>query len=385
MNKGKSYIESLNNDDHLEKIILDNYKWKFALENSNIGVWDWNAETNEVFYSEESKKMIGFEDFEFGNSSEEWDKRVHKEDREAYYRDFNAHLNGELNFYKNEHRILCKDGTYKWILDRGKIVSRDNNGKPLRIIGTHADISKRKEIEEQLRTNLNLITNQNKRLHNFTHIVSHNLRTHIGNLENILEFYDQANSEDEKEEMINHLKTISKSLTDTITDLNGIISIKSKSDTQELNERVNIKSCVDKVIKSFDLDIQKSGVRINNSIREDIFLTTNVSYLESIIHNLISNGIKYRNNKHNSHISFLSKINKESIQLIISDNGIGIDLEKYGNQIFQLYQTFHGLKKVDSKGIGLYVTKTQVESIGATIDVFSKLNEGTSFTITFPK
>ena len=91
-----------------------------------------------------------------------------------------------------------------------------------------------------LKNNLQLITNQNNRLHNFTHIVSHNLKTHIGNFENLLEFYDDATSQEEKEELVTHLKTISESLTNTIVDLNDIISIKSKTKEHQLNEKIHI-------------------------------------------------------------------------------------------------------------------------------------------------
>ena len=158
---------------------LDEVKWKFALENSNVGLWDWNAITDEVFFSSESKQLIGYKDSEIKSTQVQWDKRVHPDDREAYFKDFNAHMNGSLEHYNNEHRIRCKDGNYKWILDRGKVVLRDENNKPLRIIGTFADISKRKKSEELLNKNLELITNQNKRLHNFTHIVSHLSLIHI--------------------------------------------------------------------------------------------------------------------------------------------------------------------------------------------------------------
>lgn len=100
-------------------------KWQFAVENSKIGVWDWDAKMNEVFYSVESKNILGYNDHEIGNHADEWNKRVHPEDKAAYNSDFQRHITGELELYKNEHRVLCKDGSYRWILDSGKIVSKD--------------------------------------------------------------------------------------------------------------------------------------------------------------------------------------------------------------------------------------------------------------------
>jgi len=125
--------------------------WIFAMEGNLDGVWDWNAITNQVFFSSRWKEMLGFADEEISSSLEEWDKRLHPDDRDKVYQDLNDHLEGKTPFYHNEHRLLCKDGTYLWILDRGKIFSWSETGEPQRIVGTHTDIHVRKvaEIENQ--------------------------------------------------------------------------------------------------------------------------------------------------------------------------------------------------------------------------------------------
>ncbi|MEN6390194.1 MAG: PAS domain S-box protein [Syntrophomonas sp.] len=123
-------------------------RWQFALEGSGEGVWDWNLKTNEVFFSPCWKAMLGYKDNEIENEFEEWDKRVHPDDKENCYVQIEKCLQGETTLYQNEHRILCKDGNYKWILDRGKIVERSADNAPLRMIGTHADITDRKQMEE---------------------------------------------------------------------------------------------------------------------------------------------------------------------------------------------------------------------------------------------
>lgn len=360
-------------------------KWKIALENSKVGVWDWDAKTNDVFYSKESKALLGLNEHEMGNSTTEWDQRVHPDDLEAYFKDFNAHLSGKLEDYKNEHRVQCKDGNYKWILDQGKVIERDHYGKPLRIIGTHTDITQRKKHEAQLKTNLDIITNQNKRLHNFTHIVSHNLRTHIGNLESILEFHDSAESAEEKAEMLNHLKVISKSLSETINDLNNVISIKSRAQDEQVNEPVNLADCISKLLESFQLEVNQHNITLHFNKLSNASMLTNKSYLESILHNLISNAIKYRNTKKSAKIDLTLSSSETHINILVSDNGIGIDMEKFGDRIFEMYQTFHGTKRNDSKGIGLYITKSQVEALGGFIEVASTPGQGTKFSISFPK
>jgi len=376
----------INNQNVIDDIsTIDDKRWQIALENSNVGLWDFDVKSNKVFYSKESKAILGFKDHEITNSVKEWNKRVHPEDLEVYQKDFSAHIQGLSNTYRNEYRVLCHDGSYKWILDKGKVVEKDSNNKPLRVIGTFTDITYRKKKEEQSELYLELITSQNQRLHNFTHIVSHNLKTHIGNFKNILEFLDEADSEEEKVDLCNHLKTISSALTSTIVDLDDIISIKAKSNSKELNERINIYNCAEKVINSLEMDIAQNEIAINNFIRKDDFINVNPAYLESVIYNLISNGIKYKSNNRNSKVILRSVHTKNELKILIGDNGIGIDTEKYKKQLFEIYQTFHGTNREDSRGVGLYITKTQMKALGGTIEVESKLDEGSTFILTFKK
>ncbi|MBR9915276.1 MAG: PAS domain-containing protein [Algicola sp.] len=360
-------------------------KWQLALEYSSIGVWEYDSELDKVFFSEGSKQIIGINDTNFGSNPDDWNNRVHPEDKAQYYKDFKDHINNIKPMYENEHRVRCEDGSYKWIRDRGKIVEWTKEGQLRRIVGTHTDITARKEKEERLEKYLQLITSQNKRLHNFTHIVSHNLKTHIGNFKSILELHNEATQTSEKEELMSHLKTISDALTDTIIDLDDIINIKSKSENNVLNERVNLHACADKIIASLKLESDRKQVTIYNSIRSLDTLKSNRSYLESILYNLISNAIKYSHPNRRSKIFLQTIHTKDCIKVLISDNGIGIDLKKYEKQLFDMYQTFHGTNREDSRGVGLYITKTQVEALGGQISVESTLDEGSTFTLTFKK
>ena len=125
-------------------------RWQFALEGSDQGIWDWNLETDKVFYSRQWKAMLGYKEEEISENRDDCDKRIHPDDREGYREAVESHLRGETSVFQNEHRILCKDGTYKWVFDRGKVMSRDSADKPLRMVGTLTDISDRKHAEELL-------------------------------------------------------------------------------------------------------------------------------------------------------------------------------------------------------------------------------------------
>ncbi|MBO6607299.1 PAS domain-containing sensor histidine kinase [Psychroserpens sp.] len=360
-------------------------KWQIALEYSSIGLWEYDAEKDRVLFSNGSLQILGVDNYSFGQNPNDWNDRVHDDDKEKYHKDFKDHITHKTAMYENEHRVRCEDGSYKWIRDRGKVIEWQPNGSPKRIIGTHTDITSRIEREQKLEEYLQLITSQNKRLHNFTHIVSHNLKTNIGNFKNILEFYDDSDNNEEKEELIRHLHTISEGLTNTIIDLDDIISIKSKANAKQLDEVINISECVQKVVNNLDLEIDSNDVSVINKIDNDLNITANSAYLESIFYNLISNGIKYKHPERDAFVHLKSSESSNHIIIDIKDNGIGIDTKKFKDQLFEMYHTFHGTDRTDSKGIGLYITKIQAEAIGGHIDLKSVVNKGSTFTLTFKK
>lgn len=126
-------------------------RWKFALEGAGDGVWDWNVQQDTVVFSPRYKEMAGYTDADIAANEEAWRSRIHPDDRIQVDEDIHACLEGKTANYANEHRIQCKDGSIKWVLARGMIVSRSYDGTPLRMIGTHADITERKNMEERMR------------------------------------------------------------------------------------------------------------------------------------------------------------------------------------------------------------------------------------------
>lgn len=124
--------------------------WKFALEGAGDGVWDWDIINDKAHFSDRYKEMLGFSDVEVDSSIKEWSNRVHPDDTVALAEAVSDYLSGKAEKYIHEHRVICKDRSIKWVMSRGMIVKRDKHGKPLRMVGTHTDITARKLLETRL-------------------------------------------------------------------------------------------------------------------------------------------------------------------------------------------------------------------------------------------
>lgn len=358
---------------------LSEQRFQFALQASSGGIWDYNVKANKVFYSSQSMKMLEFEEEDTIDGIEKWDDRIHPLDKEKYLADIQLHIDTISPYYENSQRVMTTAGEYKWILSRGKIIERDDNAKPLRIIGTHTDISSQKEKEEELLKSLEIIGEQNSRLLNFAHIVSHNLRSHAANIEMLLNIIDEDEDKESVQETNLHLRSSSKALSLTIDHLKDLVEI--QTELVHKRESLNLNSYLAKTLNILGEEINKNKVVIQNTISNEATVTYNPAYLESVLLNLTSNAIKYSHPDRIPVISYSLSSNKSQKILMISDNGLGIDLELHRDKLFGMYKTFHNNK--DSRGIGLFITKNQIEAMGGRIQVKSEVGVGTTFKIIF--
>lgn len=240
------------------------------------------------------------------------------------------------------------------------------------------DITQRKNNELELINSLSLVTEQNERLLNFSYIVSHNLRSHTSNIKMILNLLEDEENEDERKELLESLKSVSELLNETIYNLNDVISI--QSNINKILEPIKLNEYINKALEILSKNIKDKNVTIKNNITKEIIIQYNPAYLESIILNFISNAIKYSDPKKEAWIEINVYEENDKTVLLIKDNGIGIDLTKNGDKLFGMYKTFHG--NSDARGLGLFISKNQIESMGGHVDVESELNKGTSFKIT---
>ena len=243
-----------------------------------------------------------------------------------------------------------------------------------------ADITNLKLLERELIKSNEVIADQNKRLLNFANIVSHNLKSYAGNLKSILELFLRAESEDEKKVKLNYLQGISKGFSTTVNHLTEIAEVQNQ--TGLTFELINVHDYVQRTIDVLQVQVDSTNSSFYNNVDRNLTLQTNPAYLDSILLNLLTNAIKYRHPDKKPVIQIDAVIKNNELQLLIKDNGRGINLERHKNDIFGLHKIFHG--NSDAKGVGLFITKMQVEALNGRIELKSKENEGTSFLIHFP-
>lgn len=279
--------------------------------------------------------------------------------------------------YEMEHGLALPDGTKKWVFVRAVPVL-GKNGKVEVVRGVTQDITELKAKRDELLKANNTVQEQNKRLLNFARIVSHDLTSHCGNLVKVSEIFEEADSDEERLEMIGLIKKISGSLISTISGLSSVVKAQTEIETQRT--KISLTRIYASVLTVLSQEIKEKGATINADFSACPEVDYVLPYMESIMLNFTTNALKYSHPGRKPEISIRSVMVDGKPALEFKDNGQGIDLERYGKDLFGMYKTFHG--NVEARGIGLFITKSQVDSLGGNIEVESQPDRGTTFMVT---
>lgn len=322
-------------------------------------------------------KYLGFTEEELLNfRAEDVFKSIHPDDVEKVKKIVYENLSKKVKNFKCEFRFKTKSGRYIWREDSASVIY-DGDGLYSKYILVSRDISAIKKSQEKIDKLYSLSKIQNLKLLDFTHIISHNIRSNTSNMTMLLDLIEDAKSDSEKDEYFNLLKQSNKKLSDTIHFLNETISLQLKSKAKKYT--LNIKSEVEKTLVSINALLLDNDVEIRNEVSKGIEINTIPAYFESVLFNLISNAIKYKSEKRKAIVEIFANKKDQEISITVKDNGVGIDLKLNKDKIFGMYKTFHG--NDDAVGIGLFMTKNHIEALGGKIEVKSEINVGTEFKV----
>ncbi|HEY8892082.1 MAG TPA: ATP-binding protein [Clostridium sp.] len=380
----KNITEGLKNAEILKE---NEERLAFALEGSGDGVWDWNTVTDEVVYSKRWKEMLGYGENEIKNVHSEWKKRIHPDDRECAFAKLNGYIEGTLPVYLSEHRLLTIDGSYKWVLSKGKVIRWTEDRKPLRMTGTHSDITGRKLMEKELKEAKENAERASIKKSEFIANMSHELRTPLNiNLSAIqlFELYFENDWDLGKEKISKHMKSMKQNCLRLLRLVNNLIdTTKIEAGFYEpLLSNHNIVDVIERIALSVSDYVKQKNIDFTfNSEVEEKLVICDVDMIERIMLNLISNAIKFTNNSININIYDKAL----TVVIIVKDNGIGIEKENQ-DLIFERYKQVSKLltRETEGSGIGLSLTKSLVEMLGGNISVKSKYGNGTEFIVELP-
>lgn len=287
-------------------------------------------------------------------------------------------IDREQDSYQIEKRYFHKNGnTVHAILTVTAV--KDIHGGLAYFISQIIDISHRKETEDKLTHYVDVTKEQNESLLNFAHIVSHNLRSHSSNLTMLSGFLNNEKDEEERNNLLRMLSEATDSLLETVLHLNDVVQI--KVDAHEKMKSVNLYNTIKNVEKNLSLLMHEKNAVCHIGVSKDLIISAIPAYLDSILLNLFTNSIKYSSPDRTPVIKIDAVEIEGMLVLTFSDNGLGIDLDRHGGKLFGMYKTFHRNK--DAKGIGLFITKNQIEAMKGKIAVESTVDVGTTFKLYF--
>ena len=361
-------------------------RWQFALEGSGDGVWDWDISSGTVYYSEQWKNILGFDNENFEANEKLWEKLSHPDDKEWVLKEIKRHLRSETPLYMTEHRLRCRDGSFKWILDRGKVMERSEDGTPLRMVGTYTDITDRKRLEDQLRQAQKMEA-VGELAGGIAHDFNNILTAIIGRI------YLLQNRLAGNKELLAHANQIAYAA-DRAANLTQ--SLLAFSREQIMNpRRIHLNETVRKSAKLFS-KLARENIEISITLPDpDPVILADDIQIEQVLINLVANARDAIPGDGQIHIAtettyfdekFVSshgygRVGNYAV-LSVSDTGTGMD-QKTRSRIFEPFFTTKEMGK--GTGLGLAIVYGTIKQHNGHITVYSEIGVGTTIRIYLPR
>jgi len=349
-----------------------------ALKGTKAGLWDWNIATGKVIFDDRWAGMLGYrvEDIEPHVSS--WERLVHPDDQEEVNKRLEDHLEGRSEFYQSIHRLRAKNNSWKYILDSGMVIERDNSGRPLRAVGTHQDVTAQKKNEKKLRE---INATKDKLFSIIAHDLKSPYNAQLGFLELLLE-NDSSYSEEQRKKFI---KTVYHSTKQSFALLDNLL-VWSRTQTGKIP--FNPVDLLLAQVFEEAIDLQRYAAQAKNIIidtelcKDDLEVTADPEMVNTILRNLLSNAIKFT--PEDGRILLGAKTASDNKTLIyVKDTGVGIP-QDVRHQLFDTTSNYStvGTNKEKGTGIGLILCREFVERNGGKIWVESENGKGSTFYFT---
>jgi len=372
-------IDTTESEELYENYITSNKRYEYVTKATNDAIWDWDLVTNKLYWGDGFERIFGFEPTEDIFNIKFWEDSIHDEDKERVLTSINNSVLSEDNLHWEEnYRLRKKDGTYAHVSDKGYII-HNKYGRPIRMVGAIKDVTHIHIAEAEKQKLMNDLLRRNEALEQFTYIVSHNLRAPVANLLGLTDTFRDENLDGQmKDAIVQYISDSSLQLDNVLKDLNYILNF--SDDSYLKKEIIDFESLFRTVSEEQKDIIEESGAEFITDFSAAPKIKIVYKNIHHIFTNLISNSIRFKSDR-KPVIKITSGKNDRFIYLEFEDNGIGVDLDKFGYKIYDLYHTFH--PEIKGKGIGLYMIKTIMDNLHGTISIASKVGTGTNFSLKF--
>ena len=373
-----------------EALIKSEERFDLAMKAANDGLYDWNLVTNEVYFSERWKNMLGYEDHELESSLDTWKELTDPKERDSSLRKLEHGIKNKLTHYDVEFKMKHKDGHWINILSRAQLIY-NNKGEAIRAVGIHSDITARNKAEEELRLALDKAEESDRLKSAFLATMSHELRTPLNA---IIGFSDIISDDVSKEEILTFNKTINSSgkhLLNIVEDLFDITLIET-GEMKILREKIDVSEIFQGIEDVIEIERQRSfkgHINLRKSIPQDctnLTIDTDVSKVKQILLNLLKNAIKFTNTGEVYYGCQIDLIKRRHVlHFFVKDTGIGVPKEKqeFIFDIFRQVEDSH-TRTYGGTGIGLSISKRLTELLGGEIWLESEEGSGSTFHFTLP-
>lgn len=362
-----------------ETLRASQQRLELALQGADLGLWVWNVQTGENIIDQRAAEMLDYSLEEVEPSIAWWDERTHPDDLARVQQNWQAHLEGKNAFYECEYRLRTKAGEWKWILDLGKVIERDATGQPLRLSGTHLDITERKQVEETLRAQNEQLQARNRELDAYARTVAHDLKNPIGTLTTMAQVLAEAYSTMPPEELGEYLQSMARSSQKANRIVEGLLLLAGVRQRTVAIRSLNMANIVAETLASMADMIEAQQAEIITPSEWPTVLGY-APWLEEVWSNYISNGLKYGGQPPRLELGF--KVQADGMaRFWVTDNGPGLTAEAQA----QLFTEFTQLEpdRLDSYGLGLSIVRRIVERLGGQVGVESE-DQGSTFSFTLP-
>ena len=335
--------------------------------NQNISML--NKKGLEILGLTHEEEVIGRNAFDYFSS---------KGERTALIEGFKKVINGEIQLVEYyERKVVSKKGEER-IVGWHNSLLEDMSGHVIGVLSSGDDVTEKKFREKAIKETVIKLEKSNEQLEGFAYMATHDLRAPVANLMALLNLYNKEIPEDEENKFIfQKFEESVKILNNTLGDLIDIVAV-NKNKFDEKND-INIEETLKDVMESVKEDINKSGIVVNFDFSKCNEVSYPASQFRSILINMLTNAIKYRSPDKKAQVEITSSIENGFVRLDFADNGLGIDLKKYGSKLFQMNKRFH--VGTEGKGIGLFIIKSQVEAMGGKVGIISEPGTGTTFSV----